>query len=84
MIGVEDYPEGGEDNKVGGGRKPRNKRKRRMSDRDVVGSLRNMMIAEESRRFMTAEAEDMKVGHPVRVSRAELRTGGSCDVGMAV
>jgi hypothetical protein len=74
MIGVEDDLEGGEDNKRGGSRKPR-KNKKRKSDRDEVGSLRNMMMAEGSRRCMTAEAEDMKVGDRERVSWAGLRNG---------
>jgi hypothetical protein len=39
MIGVEDDLEGGEDNKRGGSLKPRKGKKRRMGDRDVVGSL---------------------------------------------
>jgi len=76
MIEVEDDPEGGEDNESGGSLKPRKEKKRRMSDRDGVGSLRNMKIAGESRRCMTAAAEDMRVGDPLRVSRAGLRNGG--------
>jgi len=67
MIGVEDDLEGGEDNKRGGSRKPQ-KGKMKMSDRDVVGSLRNMMMTAELRRFMTVVVEDMKVGDPERVS----------------
>jgi len=79
MIGVEDDLEGGEDNKSEGSLKPRKERKRRMSGHDKVGSLRNMKMAGESRRFMTAAAEDMKVGDPVRVSQAELRNGGESE-----
>jgi len=67
--------EGGEDNKRGGSRKPR-KGKKKMGDRDVVGSLRNIVIAAESLRFMTAVVEGMTVGDPERVSRAGLRNGG--------
>jgi len=51
----------------------------KMSDRDVVGSLRNMMMIAESLRFMTAVVEDMKVGDPERVSRAGLRNGGESE-----
>jgi len=76
MIEVEDDPEGGEDNKSGGSLKPRKGKKRRMSDRDVVGSLRNTKMTGESQRFMTAAVDDMKVGDPVRVSRAGLRNRG--------
>jgi hypothetical protein len=79
MIGVEDDLEGGEDNKSGGSLKPRKEKKRRMSSRDEVGLLRNMMITGESLRFMTAAVEDMKVGDPVRVSRAGLRNGGESE-----
>jgi hypothetical protein len=79
MIGVEDGLEGREDNNRGGSLKPRRAKKRRMGDRDEVGSLRNMKMAEESRRCMTAEAEGMKVGDPVRVSRAGLRNGGESE-----
>ena len=79
MIGVEDDLEGGEDNKSGGSLKPRKVKKRRMGDRDEVGSLQNMKIAEELRRCMTAEAEGMKVGDPVRASRAGLRNGGESE-----
>jgi len=35
-----------------------------------------MKIAEESRRCMTAIAEGMKVGDPIRVSRVGIRNGG--------
>jgi hypothetical protein len=35
-----------------------------------------MKMAEESRRFMIAKAEGMKVGDPIRASRAGLRNGG--------
>jgi len=45
MIGVEDNLVGGEANKSGGSLKLRKVIKRRMSDRDVVRSLRNMMMA---------------------------------------
>jgi len=76
MIGVEDDLEGGEDNKSGGSLKSWKEKKRRMSDRDEVGSLRDMMMTAESQRFMTAGVEGMKVGNPVRVSRAGLRNGG--------
>jgi hypothetical protein len=38
-----------------------------------------MMIAEGSRRLMTAEAEGMKVGDPERVSWAGLRIGGESE-----
>jgi hypothetical protein len=79
MIGVEDDSEGGEDKQSGRSLKPRKGKKRRMSDRDEVGSLRDMKIAEESQRCMTAKAEDMKVGDPVRVSRAGLRNGGESE-----
>jgi hypothetical protein len=47
MTGVEDDSEGGEDKQSGRSRKPRKGKKDKMSDRDVVGSLRNMKIAEE-------------------------------------
>ena len=67
MIGVKDDLEGGEDNKRVGSRKPRNGKKK-MGDRDVVGSLRNMMMTVESQRYTTAAVEDMKVGDPERVS----------------
>jgi hypothetical protein len=77
MIGVEDDLEGGEDNKRGGSLKPRKEKK--VSDRDVVGSLRGMMIAGESQRCLTAAVEDMKVGDPVRVSHAGLRNGGESE-----
>jgi hypothetical protein len=76
MMGVEDDLEGGEDNKSGGSLKPQKGKKRRMSNRDEVGLLRSMKIAEESQRCMIAKAEDMKVGDPVRDSRAGLRNGG--------
>jgi hypothetical protein len=79
MIGVEDDPEGGEDNKSGGSLKPQKEEKRRMSDRDGVGSLQNMMMTGELQRCMTATVEDMKVGDPVRVSRAGLRNGGELE-----
>jgi hypothetical protein len=79
MIGVEDDLEGGEDNKSGGSLKPRKEKKRRMGVRDGVGSLQNLKMAEESQRCMTAEAEDMKVGNPERVSRAGLRNGGESE-----
>jgi hypothetical protein len=79
MIGVEDDLEGGEDNKRGGSLKPQKGKKRRMGDHDKIGSLQNMMMAEESWRFMTAQVEDMKVGDPVRVSRAGLRNGGELE-----
>jgi len=75
MIGVEDNLEGGEDNKRGGSRKPWKIRKMR-SDRDEVGSLRDIMMTAESQRFMTAAVEGMQVGDPERVSRAGLRNGG--------
>jgi hypothetical protein len=78
MIGVEDNLEGGEDNKSGGSRKPQ-KNKRRMGDLDDVGSLRNMMMAEESQRYMITEVEDMKVGDPVKVTRAGLSNGGESE-----
>jgi len=78
MIGVEDDLEGGEDNKRGGSRKPR-KGKKKMSDRDLVGSLRNIMMTAELLRFMTAVGEDMKVGDPERVSWAGLRNGGESE-----
>jgi len=83
MIGVEDDLEGGEDNKRGGSRKPWKERKKR-SDRDVVGSLRNIRMIAESLRFMIAVVEDMKVGDPKRVSQAGHRNGESWDIGMAV
>jgi len=76
MIGAEDDLEGGEDNKRGGSRKPWKKKKRRMSDLDEVGSLRDMMMAAESQRCMIAGAGDMTVGDPVRVSWAGLRNEG--------
>jgi len=79
MIEVEDDPEGGEDDKCVGSLKPRKGKKRRKGDCDVVGSLRNMMIAAESQRFMTAVVEGMKVGDPVRVSRAGLRNRGESE-----
>jgi len=79
MIGVEDDPEGGEDKQSGGSLKPRKEKKRRMSDRDVVGLLRSMMIAAESQKFLTAAVEDMKVGDPARVSQAGLRNGGESE-----
>jgi len=47
-----------------------------MSDRDVVASLLGIMMITESLRFMTTVVEDMKVGDPVRVSRAGLKNGG--------
>jgi len=50
-----------------------------MGGRDVVGSRRNMMMTAESQRYMTAVAEDMKVGDPERVSRAGLRNGGESE-----
>jgi len=51
----------------------------KMSDRDEVGSLQNMMMTVESLRYMIAVVEDMKVGDPVRVSRAGLRNGGESE-----
>ena len=78
MIGVEDDLEGGEDNKRGGSRKPR-KGKMKKSDRDGVGSLRNMMMTAESQRYMTVAVEDMKVGDPERVSQAGHRNGGELE-----
>jgi len=69
MIGVEDNLEGGKDNKRGGSRKPR-KGELKMSDRDEVWSLRDIMMTVESLKGMTAVVEDMKVGDPERVSRA--------------
>jgi len=83
MIGVEDNLEGGEDNKREGSRKPRKERKK-WSDRDIVGSFRNIRMIAESLRFMIATVEDMKVGVPERVSRAGHRNGESWDIGMAV
>jgi hypothetical protein len=68
MIGVEDDLEGGEGNKRGESLKPRIGKKRRINDCDVVGSLRNMMMTGESRRFMTAAVEGMNVGGPESVS----------------
>jgi hypothetical protein len=76
---VEDNLEGGEDNKSGGSLKPRKRKKRRKGGRNIVRSLRSMMMAEESQRCMTAEAEDMKVDDPVRVSRVGLRNGGESE-----
>jgi len=78
MIGVGDDLEGGEDNKRGGSRNPR-KGKIKKSDRDGVGSLRNMIMTVESQRYMTVEVEDMKVGNPERVSRAGLRNAGESE-----
>jgi hypothetical protein len=83
MIEVEDDLDRGEDNKGGVSLKPRKGRKRRMGDRDLVGSLRNMMMAGELGRFMTAVVEGMKVGDPIRVTRAGLRNGGELG-GLAV
>jgi len=79
MIGVEDDLEGGEDNKSGGSLKPRKVIKRMMSDRNVVGSLQNMMIARELQRFIIAALEDKKVGDLVRVSRAGFRNAGESE-----
>jgi len=79
MIGVEDDLEGGEDNKSGGSLKPWKEKKRRMSDCDEVGLLRNMMMTAESQKFMTAGVEGMKVGDPGRVSRAGFRNGGESE-----
>jgi hypothetical protein len=79
MIGVEDDLEGGEDKQSGGSLKPWNEKKIRMGDCDGVGWLRNMMMTEESQRCMTAEVEDMKVGDPVRVSRAGFRNQGESE-----
>ena len=76
---MKDDPERGEDDKCGGSLKPRKGKKRRKGNHDVVGSLRNMMIAVESQRFMTAMVEGMKVGNPIRVSRAGLRNGGESE-----
>jgi len=78
MIVVEDDLAGGEDNKSGESVTPRSK-KRRMSDRDEVESLRDMIITTESQRFMTFVVDDMKVGDPVRVSCAGLRKGGESE-----
>jgi hypothetical protein len=47
-----------------------------MGDRDVVESLQIIKITGVLRRSMTAAVEDMKLGDPVRVSRAGLRNGG--------
>jgi len=79
MIGMENDMEGGEDNKRRGSLKSRKREKRRKGNRDEVGSLQNMMMAEESLRYMIAEVEDMKVGDPVSVSRAGLRNGGELE-----
>jgi hypothetical protein len=79
MIGVEDDLEGEEDNKRGGSQKPRKGKKRRMGDRDEVGSLRNMMMTAELQRFRTAAVEDMKFGDPVRVRLAGLGNGGESE-----
>ena len=81
---LEDDLEGGEDKNIGGSRKHRKNKKRWMRDHDVVGSLRDMMIAGGSLKCMTAAGEDMKVGDPERVSRAGHRNGESCGYGMAV
>jgi len=62
-----------------GSLKPRKEKKRRMGGHDRVGSLRNIRMTGESRRCMTAAVEDMKVGDPVRVSRAGLRNGGESE-----
>jgi hypothetical protein len=61
------------------GLKPRRKIKRRTSDHDVVGSLRNIKMTRESLKCMTAAVEDMKVGDPVRDSRAGLRNEGELE-----
>jgi len=79
MIGAEDDLEGGEDNKSGESLKPRKKKKRTIRDYDEVGSLRDIMIAGELQRCMTATAEDMKVGDPVSASRAGFRNGGESE-----
>jgi hypothetical protein len=79
MIGVEDDSEGGEEKHSGRSRKPQKGKKEKMGGRDVVGPLRNMMMAGESRKSMTTAAEDIKVGDPARVSRAGLRNGGKSE-----
>jgi len=48
MIQLEDDQEGGEDNKRWGSQKPRKEIKRRPSDSDDIGSLRDMMMPTES------------------------------------
>ena len=79
MIEIEDDPEGGEDNKRRGSLKSRKSKKRRKGDRDGVRLLQNIMMSGESLRFLTAAGEDMKVGDPIRVSRAGLRNGGESE-----
>jgi len=79
MIGVEDDLEGGEDKQSGRSQKPRKGRKRKRGGHDVIGSLRNIMMTTESRKFLIAGVEDMKVGDPKRVSRAGLRNGGESE-----
>jgi hypothetical protein len=79
MRGVEDNLEGGEDKQSGGSLKPWKEKKRRMGDRDGVGLLPNKKMAEQSWRCIIAEAEDMRVGDPIRVSRAGLRNGGESE-----
>jgi len=78
-MGTKDDLEGGEDNNSGESRKPRKRKKRRMSDCNEVGSLRNMKIIAELQRCMIAAVEDMKVGDPERVSLAGLRNGGESE-----
>jgi len=80
MIWVEDDLEGAENNKRGGSQKPR-KGKVKMSDPDVVGSLRDMLMAAELRGCVTAMVEDMEVGDPERVSMAGHTNGESWDIG---
>jgi len=79
MIRVEDDLEGGENNKREGSRKPRKRKKRRMSDIDEVGLLQDMMMAGKSEKCIIAAAEDMKVGDPVRIRHAGLRNGGESE-----
>jgi len=45
-----------------------------------VGPLQNMMMIAASHRYMIIKVEDMKVGNPIRVSLAGLRTGTSAKV----
>jgi len=61
MIGAEDDLEGGEDNKREESWKPRKDKKKRKSDRDEVGSLRDMMMGGESRKCMTAAVHQQNV-----------------------
>ena len=79
MIGAEDDLEGGENKQSGRSWKPQKGKKEKTGNRDAVRSLRSMIMNAESRKFMTAVGDDMKVGDPVRVSRAGLRNGGELE-----